>query len=134
MKDKMETIIVSGDVLIENLYNSTIQLKGNITSLRIKDISESSIDIQDMCDGTIYIENVKSSKLIISGDQIRIHDSQDSDIKLFARTSCILEDCKKLRFSPNILAAKKANILGTDSYWKCVQDFCFNDENSYTYV
>lgn len=129
-----KTFEVKGDVLIENLINSTLKLIGKIDSLRIKNCSDVKIEVHDSCEGSVYIENVKRSKLIISGDQIRIHESCDSDIFLFAKNSCILEDCENLRFYPNLSAASKSNMIGSDGYWKCVQDFGFCSENSFTYI
>lgn len=126
---------VEGDILLENLSGTTIKLIGSINSLRIKNTIDSNISLSDICSGSIFIENVKGGKLTIVGDQIRIHDTSDVDIFLFSKSSCILEECKDLRFYPNRSAAK---LLGysdeEEGYWKCVQDFGFNPESSFKLV
>ena len=121
------------DVLIDKIIKSKINLSGKINSLKIKNINESIIEIMGICNGTIYIENVNGGSLIIAGDQVRIHDCENVDIYLFAKSSCILENCSGLRFHPNKIAAG-LNLENNDddTYWTCIQDFGFNPEGSYT--
>lgn len=127
------------DVLIDNIIKSKINLSGKINSLRIRNTNESIIEIMSICNGTIYIENVNGGSLIIAGDQVRIHDCENVDIYLFAKSSCILENCSGLRFHRNKIAAAlnlktkdNNNNYDDDTYWTCIQDFGFNPEGSYT--
>lgn len=129
------------DVLIDNIVKSKINLHGKINSLRIRNIIESTIEIVGVCNGTIYIENVNGGSLTIAGDQVRIHDCVNVDIYLFAKSSCILENCSALRFHRNKIAAAlnfetkdndENNDNNDDTYWTCIQDFGFNPEGSYT--
>lgn len=124
---------VEGDLLIENLTGTSLKLFGEINSLKIRNVIDSQIELNGICNGSIYIDCVKGGKLLISGDQIRIHDSSDVDIILFSKNSCILENCENLRVYPNRSAAKKFG-NGDESYWKCVQDFGFNCENSFKLI
>lgn len=126
---------VEGDILIENLTGTTLKLMGSINSLRIKNTIKSNIDLALICSGSIFIENVKGGKLTIAGDQIRIHDTSDVDIFLFSKSSCILEECRDLRFYPNRSAAKLFGYNDEEEgYWKCVQDFGFSPESSFKLV
>lgn len=126
--------IVEGDLLIENLTEASVKLSGKISSLKIRNVSDSQIELNGICDGSIYIESVKGGKLSIAGDQIRIHDSSDVDIILFSKNSCILENCENLRFYPNRFAAKSIGCDKDDNFWKCIQDFGFNSENSFKLI
>lgn len=127
---------VEGDVLLEDLTESKIELSGEINSLRIRKSINCEISLIGICTtGSIYIENVKGGKLVIAGDQIRIHDTSNVDIFLFSKNSCILEDCEDLRFYPNRNAAKLfVAYNGDDNYWRCVQDFGFDSENSFKLI
>lgn len=125
---------VNGDVLIENVNNSTINLNGKVGALRIKAVKNSQIIISGICNGSVYVEEVVGGKLVVAGDQIRIHCSSNVDIFLLTKSSCILEDCEDLRFHPNRLAAGLLDLLSTDSYWKSVHDFGFNSETSFELI
>lgn len=135
MENVSASYVLEGDVLIENVNNSKVLISGNLVSLRIKNISDSTIELDCICDGSIYIETVRNGKLTVAGDQIRIHECENVDIILFTRNNCILEDCKKLRFHPNRKAAAKiVEIVDESSYWKSVQDFGFNPEDCFSLV
>lgn len=124
---------MNGDVLIDNVSDSVLLLSGNINSIRIKNVSNSKIEVRNICVGSIYIENVRNGTLKVAGDQIRIHDCVNVDLFIFTRSSCILEDCENLRFHPNKEAASLAGKVD-ESYWKSIQDFGFNPEGSFTLV
>ena len=126
--------IVEGDVLLENLTETSIKLFGTINSLKIRNVVGCQIELNGICNGSIYIECVKGGKFLIAGDQIRIHDSSDVDIIIFSKNSCILENCENLRFYPNRSAAKSFGNCKDENYWKCVQDFGFNSENSFKLI
>lgn len=128
------TYIVNGDVLIENVSTSIINLNGMIGVLRIKNIKDSQIILSGICESSVYIENVVGGKFVIAGDQIRIHNSSNIDIYLFTKSSCILEDCNNLRFHPNEAAAKLSCECLSDSYWKSVHDFGFDSEVSFSLI
>lgn len=125
---------VEGDLLIENLTETSVKLSGEISSLKIRNVSDSQIKLDGICNGSIYIESVKGGKLLIAGDQIRIHDSSNVDIILFSKNSCILENCENLRFYPNRSAAESIGYDKDDNFWKCIQDFGFNSENSFKLI
>ena len=126
---------LNGDALIENIYNSKLVISGNLNSLRIKNSLDSKIEAKSICAGSIYIENVRGGMLKIAGDQLRIHNCVNVDIYIFTKSSCILEDCEDLRIYANKDAANTALIgIGDGSYWKCVQDFGFNPEGSFTLI
>lgn len=125
---------VDGDVLLENLNESSIKLFGIINSLKIRNVVACKIELNGICNGSIYIEFVKGGKFLIAGDQIRIHDSSDVDIIIFSKNSCILENCENLRFYPNRTAAKSYGNYGDENFWQCVQDFGFNSENSFKLI
>ncbi len=134
MRNETASINVEGDVLVENIQNSDLKLIGTLNSLRMKNIFDSRIIIQGTCTGTVYIERINSCKLKISGDQIRIHEASDSDVFLFAKNNCILEDCKQMRFYPNMTVIKETKVTDPENYWKCVQDFGFDSESSFKYI
>lgn len=132
IEDESFNATVEGDVLLENLTRTTIRLNGSINSLRIRNSIDSNISLSEICSGSIFIENVTGGELIIAGDQIRIHDTSNVDIFLYSKSSCILEECKDLRFYPNHTAAKLLGLnVEEEGYWKCVQDFGFNPESSF---
>lgn len=125
---------VEGDVLLENLTDTSIKLFGIINSLKIRNAFACQIKLHGICNGSIYIEFVKGGKILIAGDQIRIHDSSDVDIIIFSKNSCVLENCENLRFYPNRSAMKNYGNCSDESYWNRVQDFGFNSENSFKLI
>lgn len=133
LQDSNESYDMNGDLLIDNVTNSTISISGNVNSIRIKNVSDSKIEVKNICAGSIYIENVRNGTLKVAGDQIRIHDCVNVDFFIFTRSSCILEDCENLRFHPNKDAASLTG-KEDESYWKSIQDFGFNPEGSFTLV
>jgi hypothetical protein len=125
---------VEGDLLIENLFKAAVNLSGEINSLKIRNVTESRIELNGICRGSVYIESFNGGSLLIAGDQIRIHDSSNVDIILYSKNSCILENCESLRFYPNKAAAKSLGNCENENYWRCVQDFGFNTENSFKLI
>jgi hypothetical protein len=131
LDSKSVSINFDGEIIIKDVFKSIIKLSGTLSSVTIVNAKNCRIEFLDICKGPVYIDSSQSSIFLIAGDQIRTHRSLMLNVVLFCKSSCIIEDCEKLKFFPYKSMALKDNVM---SYWKCVNDFGFNVEESFVYA
>lgn len=131
IKNEIRSIDSSDSLSISDVHESKLIIDGETESIRIANISNSTIKVKQFCRGAIYIERVSGGKLIIAGDQIRIHDSEGVHIYMYTRSSCVLENCSGLVIHPYNIHKEDFNAI--ENNWKCVQSFDLGEANNYTY-
>ncbi len=114
----------SGDLIIENVNDSTIFINGTVSSAVIKSVHGAYIMLSSS--GSVNVKDCSITELSISAHQLRIHDSNDCVFKICCEAGSIVEDCTGLSFCPIS--------SGQDEYkWKNVEDFTSFDQSSFTF-
>jgi Tubulin binding cofactor C len=69
--------------------------------------------------GSVYVENCAGCRFYLGSQQLRIHDTQDTDFMLFVKSGPIIEGCRAVRFGPYTLRFpdrdQRYTALGFDS-------------------
>jgi hypothetical protein len=86
------------NIIIEGVENCTIYLPFKIKSLYIKNILDTKI-YAGCISGASFINNAKNCQIHICSHQIRIHNSENTEFYLIARSNPIIEHCKEMKFS-----------------------------------
>lgn len=87
------------DVCLDNLDHCIVSLTGKISAVRIYNLRNCSL-IVSAVSGAAHIDSVKSSVISLAALQIRVHNTYDSNLYVFAKSGPIIEDCKRLAFAP----------------------------------
>lgn len=85
------------DVLLSNLKNCKIQLFGYPTTLHIANLEASKVYCGPVST-SVFIEHVKDSTLHLACQQLRIHNTTDSNFYIHVTSKAIIEDSKNVRF------------------------------------
>ena len=114
-----------GDLILENVLDSTIRVNGLPSSIVINSVKNSTITAY--CNGSVNIFKCTDTVVKVSAHQIRIHEASDCLFKISCQGGCIVEDCQRLKFGP--LSSEQ-----DESTWKGVQDFTSFDQDSFQYI
>ncbi|KAJ3271690.1 hypothetical protein HDV01_006469 [Terramyces sp. JEL0728] len=90
------------DLVLENLDKCTVVVKHTLTSLHLKNIKNSVVNVQ--VEGSSMIQNIETSFIKIQSWQLRCHDSDRVLLKINCRSDPIIEDCKNMVFSQQTFA------------------------------
>jgi len=134
--DKTDELIVleanqinAADVNLTNLENCRVHVDGSPSTVHLSNIRNCRI-LTGPVSSSIFMENCSNSKLVLSSQQLRIHNTKDSDFYIHVTAKAVIEDCDNLRFGVNPLLGEIREELWTLSRldrvvnnWDQVGDF-----------
>ncbi|KAJ3256109.1 hypothetical protein HK103_005678 [Boothiomyces macroporosus] len=85
------------DLVLENLDHCSVIVQHTLTSLHLKNVKNSVVDV--IVEGSSMIQNIEHSFIKISCWQLRCHDSDRVLLKTTCRSDPIIEDCKNMVFN-----------------------------------
>lgn len=92
-----EEQIEKKDVLLSNLKNCKIHLLGYPSTLHIANLEGCKVHCGPVST-SVFIEHVKDSTLHLACQQLRIHNTTDSNFYIHVTSKAIIEDSKNVRF------------------------------------
>ncbi|KAM6964693.1 tubulin-specific chaperone C [Tautogolabrus adspersus] len=87
------------DVLLTNLTNCKVRLLGSPSTLHLKNIDSCEI-LCGPVSSSIFIDQCKSSILAFPCQQLRTHNTTDTQVYLHVTSRAIIEDCHGVSFAP----------------------------------
>lgn len=92
-----EEKIEKKDVLLSDLKNCTIKLLGAPTTLHIANLDSCAVQCGPVAT-SVFIEHAKDSKLQLACQQLRIHNTTNTDFYIHVTSRAIIEDSTEIRF------------------------------------
>jgi len=93
----LENVTNSADVTLSDLENCKVVIYGSPSTLHMSNIKNCRI-FGGPVSSSIFIENCCNSTLLLSAQQLRIHNTVETDFYIHVTSKAIIEDCSKLRF------------------------------------
>ncbi|KAG9267924.1 tubulin-specific chaperone C [Astyanax mexicanus] len=87
------------DVLLSHLTNCKVRLFGSPSTLHIKNIQNCQI-LSGPVSSSVFIDECSGSILGFACQQLRTHNTTDSQIYLHVTSRAIIEDCQGVQFAP----------------------------------
>ncbi|KAJ0015710.1 hypothetical protein NQD34_014000 [Periophthalmus magnuspinnatus] len=87
------------DVLLTHVKNCTVKLFGSPSTLHLKHIE----DCQILCgpvSSSVFIDHCKNSTLVLPCQQLRTHNTTNTQVYLHVTSRAIIEDCTGVSFAP----------------------------------
>ena len=92
-----EEEIEKKDVSLANLKNCTVKLYGNPTTIHMTNLINCQI-YSGPVTTSVFVEKVKNSSLHLACQQLRIHETTDTDFHIHVTSKAIIEDSQNVRF------------------------------------
>ena len=128
-KYNKEELIGKNNIIMENIYNSTIYILYDFKACYINNIHNSNIYIGCVC-GATHITSCNYSKIYINTHQLRIHKTTKSNFYVLINSNPIIEHSTENAFHPLKIKYEgyedNLKISGIDvnnNKWNQVQDF-----------
>jgi hypothetical protein len=119
----------AADVTLADLENCKVVVHGSPSTLHMSNIKNCRI-FGGPVSSSIFIENCSNSTLCLSSQQLRIHNTVETDFYIHVTAKAIIEDCSKLRFGPHPgldwipeSTWKVSTLHKTVNHWSKVGDF-----------
>lgn len=87
------------DVLLTHLSNCKVRLFGSPSTLHLKHIDSCEI-LCGPVSSSVFIDHCKDSTLAIPCQQLRTHNTSDTQVYLHVTSRAIIEDCHGVSFAP----------------------------------
>ncbi|KAG9344550.1 hypothetical protein JZ751_011221 [Albula glossodonta] len=87
------------DVLLTHLSNCKVRLFGSPSTLHIKHVRDSEI-LCGPVSSSVFVDQVSSSTLAFPCQQLRTHNTVDTQVYLHVTSRAIIEDCSGVSFAP----------------------------------
>nr|XP_029132629.1 tubulin-specific chaperone C [Labrus bergylta] len=87
------------DVLLTDLTNCKVRLLGSPSTLHLKNIDTCEI-LCGPVSSSVFIDQCKSSVLAFPCQQLRTHNTTDTQVYLHVTSRAIIEDCHGVSFAP----------------------------------
>lgn len=119
----------SKDIALDVLLNCNVIICGTPSTVRVSSLSACKVFA---CASTsIFVENCKNTTFVCASQQLRIHDTVETDFYIYVTSSAIIENCKQLRFAPITLSKstmiqksfEMVNFDESTNNWKIINDF-----------
>uniref|UniRef100_UPI0037E75E17 tubulin-specific chaperone C n=1 Tax=Semicossyphus pulcher TaxID=241346 RepID=UPI0037E75E17 len=91
--------ILKHDVLLTHLTNCKVRLFGSPSTLHLKHIDSCEI-LCGPVSSSIFIDQCKNSTLVFPCQQLRTHNTTDTQVYLHVTSRAIIEDCRGVGFAP----------------------------------
>lgn len=117
------------EFMLTNLSNCKIYLKGMCRALYVNKLRNCLVCTGPVT-GSVLIDDVEGSTLMLASQQIRIHSTKNTDFYLRVRSRPIVEYTSSVRFAPFAFrypgiedALQAANLQEETGEWENVDDF-----------
>lgn len=87
------------DVLLTHLTNCKVRLFGSPSTLHLKHISNCEI-LCGPVSSSVFVDHCKESTLAFPCQQLRTHNTTNTQVYLHVTSRAIIEDCQGVRFAP----------------------------------
>ncbi|XP_051273419.1 LOW QUALITY PROTEIN: tubulin-specific chaperone C-like [Dicentrarchus labrax] len=87
------------DVLLSHLTNCKVRLLGSPSTLHLKHIDTCEI-LCGPVTSSVFIDHCRNSTLAIPCQQLRTHNTTDTQVYLHVTSRAIIEDCQGVSFAP----------------------------------
>jgi len=87
------------DVTVSGMNNSRLEIQGSPSTLHLANISNCTI-LCGPVSSSVMVDTCKDTCLVISCQQLRTHNTTNTDIYLHTTARAILEDCSGVRVAP----------------------------------
>ncbi|XP_074519469.1 tubulin-specific chaperone C [Halichoeres trimaculatus] len=91
--------ILKQDVLLTHLTNCKIRLFGSPSTLHLKHIDSCEI-LCGPVSSSVFIDQCKNSTLAFPCQQLRTHNTTDTQVYVHVTSRAIIEDCRGVSFAP----------------------------------
>ncbi|KAJ8416103.1 hypothetical protein AAFF_G00381250 [Aldrovandia affinis] len=117
------------DMLLSHLTNCKVRLLGSPSTLHIKHVRDSEIFCGPVS-SSVFVDQCSGCTLVFACQQLRPHNTTDTQVYLHVTSRAIIEDCTGIHFAPfnwsyhGIDADFKVSGLDRDrNNWNQVDDF-----------
>ncbi|XP_042363662.1 tubulin-specific chaperone C [Plectropomus leopardus] len=87
------------DVLLTNLTNCKVRLFGSPSTLHLKHIDSCEI-LCGPVSSSVFLDHCRNSTLAVPCQQLRTHNTTDTQVYLHVTSRAIIEDCRGVSFAP----------------------------------
>lgn len=87
------------DVLLSHLTNCKVRLFGSPNTLHIKNVQNCQI-LSGPVSSSVYVDGCADSTLVLACQQLRTHNTTDTQVYLHVTSRAIIEDCTRVGFAP----------------------------------
>ncbi|XP_034050090.1 tubulin-specific chaperone C [Thalassophryne amazonica] len=87
------------DVLLTHLTNCRVRLKGCPSTLHLKDIDGCEI-LCGPVSSSVFVDRCQNSMLALACQQLRTHNTTDTQVYLHVTSRAIIENCRGVGFAP----------------------------------
>ncbi|XP_056153378.1 tubulin-specific chaperone C [Lampris incognitus] len=126
---KTATEIQKQDVLLSHLTNCKVRLFGSPSTLHIKHVSDCEI-LCGPVSSSVFVDHCSNSTLALACQQLRTHNTTNTQVYLHVTSRAIIEDCNGVGFAPFSWSYptldESFNVSGLDqnrNNWTQVDDF-----------
>lgn len=91
--------IQNRDVLLTHLTNCKVRLFGSPSTLHLKQIDSCEI-LSGPVSSSVFIDHCRNSTLAFPCQQLRTHNTTDTQVYLHVTSRAIIEDCRGVSFAP----------------------------------
>jgi len=124
-----EDVTNAADVTLADLENCKVVVYGSPSTLHMSNIKSCRI-FGGPVSSSIFIENCSNSTLVLSSQQLRIHNTVETDFYIHVTSKAIIEDCSKVRFGEHPGLSwipestwKTSTLQQSVNHWSQVGDF-----------
>ncbi|KAL3684535.1 hypothetical protein R1sor_002557 [Riccia sorocarpa] len=121
--------VLGAELTLSDLKNCRVYLKGRLTTLYIHRLRNCQIFAGPVT-GSVFIDDVEGSTLVLASHQIRIHSTKATDFYLRVRSRPIVEYTTNVRFAPYAFSYPglqedliASNLAEETGLWEKVDDF-----------
>nr|XP_046233935.1 tubulin-specific chaperone C [Scatophagus argus] len=87
------------DVLLTHLTNCKVRLFGSPSTLHLKNIDSCEI-LCGPVSSSVFVDQCRNSTLVFACQQLRTHNTTDTQVYLHVTSRAIIEDCRGVSFAP----------------------------------
>ncbi|ELR25068.1 tubulin folding cofactor C, putative [Acanthamoeba castellanii str. Neff] len=116
------------DFSLSNLTDCTVYICAPLRAIRMYNLKSCSVFVGPVA-GSALLYDCQGCSFSIASQQLRVHNTTDSDFYLLARSKPIIENCDRVRFAPyNFSYAQLEEQLEESldvptNFWNSVEDF-----------
>ena len=94
-----EDDVTNKDVALSNLSNCTVKLFGSPGALHMDRLTNCSVLVGPVS-GSVFADECNKCTFALACQQLRIHNTYESDFYIHVTSRAIIEDCRNVRFAP----------------------------------
>ena len=120
---------------LQNLSNCKIIALGNPSTLQVSSLTDCTV-IVGPTSRSAFVKNCRNCTFVIACQQLRIHDTFETNFYLHVTGAAIIENCKKVAFAPYNLSYHdleshyiKSQLNKEVNHWDKIDDFHWLNEN-----